>query len=90
MAEANSLRILLIGSGGREHALAWRLSKSSLVKQIFVAPGNGGTQFGDKCINANVAADDFLQLGKFAEDNGVQRIYCPSLPLSHTYPFYFF
>jgi phosphoribosylamine--glycine ligase / phosphoribosylformylglycinamidine cyclo-ligase len=68
---ANSLRILLIGSGGREHALAWRLAQSSLVKHIHVAPGNGGTQFGEKCTNANIAADDFVKLVKFAEDNEV-------------------
>lgn len=71
MVEVDSLRILLIGSGGREHALAWRLSQSSLVKHIFAAPGNGGTQFVDKCTNVNVVADDFLKLVKFAEDNQV-------------------
>ena len=40
-------QILLIGSGGREHALAWKLSQSSLVSKIFVAPGNAGTASGD-------------------------------------------
>ncbi|KAF8531918.1 phosphoribosylglycinamide synthetase, partial [Gautieria morchelliformis] len=71
---ADSLSILLIGSGGREHALAWRLAQSSLVKHIYVAPGNGGTQFGEKCTNANIAADDFVKLVKFAEDNEVNLV----------------
>ena len=38
------MKVLVVGSGGREHALAWKLSKSSLVSEIFVAPGNGGTE----------------------------------------------
>jgi phosphoribosylamine-glycine ligase len=43
------MNILILGSGGREHAIAWIISKSSLVKQIFVAPGNAGTdQLGNK------------------------------------------
>lgn len=74
-----SLRILLVGSGGREHALAWRLSQSSLVKHIFVAPGNGGTQFGEKCSNADIAAGDLLKLVKFAEDNEVGFVTSPLL-----------
>lgn len=40
------LRILLLGNGGREHALAWKLSQSKLVEEIFVVPGNGGTAAG--------------------------------------------
>ena len=41
-----ALRILLVGNGGREHALAWKLDQSPLVEQIFVVPGNGGTAAG--------------------------------------------
>ena len=81
-----SLRILLIGSGAREHALAWRLSLSSLVKRIFVAPGNAGTQFDTKCTNANIAADDFLKLVKFAEDNEVRPFpWCKCPPYIFVY-----
>ena len=67
----------MIGSGGREHALAWRLSQSHIVKHIFVAPGNGGTQFGDKCTNANIAADDFSKLVNFAKDSDVCLLVLP-------------
>ena len=41
------MKVLVVGGGGREHALAWKLSKSSLVSEIFVAPGNGGTEIED-------------------------------------------
>jgi len=41
------MRVLLLGSGGREHALAWKISQSSILDQLFIAPGNAGTrQFG--------------------------------------------
>ena len=43
------MKILLVGSGGREHALAWKLGKSSKVEKIYVAPGNGGTAKENKC-----------------------------------------
>ncbi|KAG8905701.1 hypothetical protein FRB99_008415 [Tulasnella sp. 403] len=67
---AELLRILVIGAGGREHALAWKLSQSPRVEQIYVAPGNGGTS-GGKVVNAAVSAGDFPGLVKFAVDNGV-------------------
>lgn len=63
---AAKLRILLIGSGGREHALTWRLEQSDLVDQIFVAPGNGGTALGLKTVNVNVPIDAFDDLADFA------------------------
>jgi len=48
------MKLLLIGSGGREHSLAWKLAKSPNVEKIFVAPGNGGTATHDKCENINL------------------------------------
>lgn len=64
------MRFLLIGSGGREHALAWKLSQSSAVEHIFVVPGNGGTASLPKCTNVtDVKPDDFAALVKFARDN---------------------
>ena len=48
------MKILLVGSGGREHAIAWKLAKSERVSKIFVAPGNGGTAIENKCENVNI------------------------------------
>jgi len=67
-----SLKILVIGSGGREHALAWRLALSDLVERVFIAPGNGGTQFGSKCVNIQIAGDDFGKLVSFAQESDVR------------------
>ncbi|GAA6039098.1 hypothetical protein JCM8097_005323 [Rhodosporidiobolus ruineniae] len=72
--EPETLRILLIGSGGREHALAWKLAQSPRVERIFVAPGNGGTAFGDKTVSVAVAAEDFDGLVKFAGENNVNLV----------------
>ncbi|KAK0623294.1 phosphoribosylglycinamide synthetase [Immersiella caudata] len=62
-----SLRILLVGNGGREHALAWKLSQSPLVETIVAVPGNGGTAGLPKMINnTSVAADDYPGLVELA------------------------
>jgi phosphoribosylamine--glycine ligase/phosphoribosylformylglycinamidine cyclo-ligase len=68
------LKILLVGNGGREHALAWRLSLSPKVDRIFVAPGNGGTAKGlDKVENIAIGSDkaDFPKLVEFAVNNSI-------------------
>lgn len=66
-----SLRILLLGAGGREHALAWKLSQSDLVEHVFICPGNGGTA--SKASNvAHLSADDFSGLVHFAVENQVR------------------
>ena len=64
------LRVLLIGKGGREHAISWRLSKSSQVEHIYVVPGNGGTARGSAKISnvEDVMADDYPSLMKVAKD----------------------
>lgn len=54
------MKILLIGSGGREHALAWKIAKNDRVEKIFVAPGNGGTARESKCENVNITEIDEL------------------------------
>lgn len=62
-------RILVTGSGGREHALAWKLSRSPLVEKIFIAPGNAGTaQVGE---NVSIAAEDVAGLVEFAKANHI-------------------
>jgi len=62
-----SIRILLLGSGGREHALAWKLARSSLLDHIFVCPGNAGTQQEPKTSNIDdISLDDFPRLVDFA------------------------
>lgn len=72
--------ILLIGSGGREHALAWKLAKSKRVNKIYVAPGNGGTAKEKKCTNINIT--DIEELIKFAKENNIDlTIVGPEEPL---------
>lgn len=66
------MNILLLGSGGREHALAWKIAQSPKVDTLFIAPGNAGTLNVGK--NVNIKADDFEALGRFAIDNNVQMV----------------
>ncbi|KAJ6785879.1 hypothetical protein PWT90_05454 [Aphanocladium album] len=71
----SNLRILLIGNGGREHALAWKLSQSDRVESIFAVPGNGGTASCSKVSNVtSVSADNFPALVEFAQSNGVNLV----------------
>ncbi|MCC6288378.1 MAG: phosphoribosylamine--glycine ligase [Chitinophagaceae bacterium] len=66
------MNILLLGSGGREHALAWKMSQSNLLTKLFIAPGNTGTAL---CgTNVNIAATDFESIKKFCVDNAVEMI----------------
>ena len=76
------MKILLIGSGGREHALAWKLAQSSKVETIFVAPGNAGTTLEDKVENIAINADDIDGLLDFAKTNGIElTVVGPEVPL---------
>ena len=64
-----SINVLLIGSGGREHALAWGIARSSLLDQLFIAPGNPGTATLGNNVNLDVsdhqAVIDFVESTKF-------------------------
>ncbi len=60
------MKVLVIGSGGREHALAWKISKSSQVSSVFVAPGNGGTEIEEAINNVDISSNDIEALIKFA------------------------
>ncbi len=75
------MNVLIIGSGGREHALAWKISQSPRAQRVFVAPGNAGTA--EDAENVNIAVDDFPGLIKFAKENDVTlTIVGPEAPLA--------
>ncbi|CCG84956.1 protein of unknown function [Taphrina deformans PYCC 5710] len=77
-----SLIILLVGNGGREHALAWKLAQSQLVKKIYVAPGNGGTDLVEKAVNVDISVSDFQGLVTFATQNEINLVIPgPEVPL---------
>jgi phosphoribosylamine---glycine ligase len=60
------MKVLIVGGGGREHALAWKCAQSPRVRQVYVAPGNAGTALEDGVSNASIAADDIDGLLRFA------------------------
>ncbi|RDB29631.1 Bifunctional purine biosynthetic protein ADE1 [Hypsizygus marmoreus] len=69
-----SVRILLLGSGGREHALAWKLSQSNLLDRLYVCPGNGGTAQEPKTCNIDLSPTDFPRLVEFAVKNEITLV----------------
>jgi phosphoribosylamine--glycine ligase len=72
MTEPTKLRVLLVGNGGREHAIAWKLLQSSRIEHIYVCPGNGGTAMLDNVTNVeSIRPDDFSGLVRFAKEKGV-------------------
>ncbi|WP_293647144.1 phosphoribosylamine--glycine ligase [Thiolapillus sp.] len=76
------MNILIIGGGGREHALAWKAAQSPLADRIYVAPGNAGTALEEKMENVDIAADDVKGLRDFALQNGIGlTIVGPEQPL---------
>ena len=76
------MKVLIIGSGGREHALAWKCAQSPRVEEVIVAPGNAGTAREDRVRNADVSSDDIEALAKLASDEGVAlTIIGPEAPL---------
>lgn len=66
------MNILLLGSGGREHALAWKIAQSEKCEKLFIAPGNAGTASVGE--NVDIKADDFESLKKFAVDNNIDMV----------------
>jgi len=66
------MNILLLGTGGREHALAWKMAQSNRLTKLFIAPGNAGTsEIGE---NVNIKSDDFENLGRFAIEKSIDIV----------------
>lgn len=77
------MKILIVGSGGREHALAWKVKQSPKVDQVFVAPGNAGTALEPGLTNIAIAATDISGLIDFAKQESINlTIVGPEVPLS--------
>ncbi|MDD3763908.1 MAG: phosphoribosylamine--glycine ligase [Nevskiales bacterium] len=80
---AQALKVLVIGSGGREHALAWKLSQSPRVAEVIVAPGNAGTAHEPRMRNVAVKAEDVDGLLRLAREEGVDfTVVGPEAPLA--------
>ena len=76
------MKVLIIGNGGREHALAWKCAQSNSVTEVLVAPGNAGTAREPKVRNVAVSSDDIDALSKLAQDEGIGlTIVGPEAPL---------
>jgi phosphoribosylamine--glycine ligase len=66
------MRILLLGSGGREHALAWKMAQSSVLEELFIAPGNAGTKMHGK--NVNISPSNFEEVKAFVVQNDINLV----------------
>jgi phosphoribosylamine--glycine ligase len=76
------MNILIIGGGGREHALAWKVAQSNRVQNVYVTPGNAGTALEPKVTNLSIAVDDIPELVRFARGHAVElTIVGPEAPL---------
>ena len=77
------MKIIVVGSGGREHAIAWKLLESPQVKQVFCIPGNGGTALLNGCENIDLSLEDFDGIAQIAQENEVDLVVVgPELPLA--------
>lgn len=77
------MKVLVVGNGGREHAIVWTLLQSPTVKQIYCAPGNGGTATIDRCHNLGLSVDDFEGMARFCGVNLVDLVVVgPEVPLA--------
>ena len=75
------MKVLIIGGGGREHALAWKIAQSPRVERVFVAPGNAGTAL--EAENVDICDSDLPKLVKFAKDNAIDlAVVGPEAPLA--------
>jgi phosphoribosylamine--glycine ligase len=82
MGTTSPLKVLIVGSGGREHALAWKIAQSPLVREVLCAPGNAGTATEPRVRNVPIAASDINELAAFAEREAIDlTIIGPEQPL---------
>lgn len=78
-----ALNVMVIGGGGREHAICWKLVQSPFLQKLYCVPGNGGTAALDKAENAKIKLSDFAGIAAFARDNSVDLIVIgPDNPLA--------
>ena len=76
------MKVLIIGSGGREHALAWKCAQDDIVKHVFVCPGNAGTYLEDKVSNVELNLNEFSSIEKFCLEEKVELVIIgPEQPL---------
>ena len=76
------MKVLIIGSGGREHALAWKCAQDDIVKHVFVCPGNAGTYLEDKVSNVELNLNEFSLIEKFCLEEKVELVIIgPEQPL---------
>ncbi|BBD59791.1 phosphoribosylamine--glycine ligase [Nostoc sp. HK-01] len=77
------MKVLVVGNGGREHALAWKLLQSEQVEQVVCVPGNGGTANMARCENLPLAVDDFADISQYALANDISLVVVgPEVPLA--------
>ncbi|MGH7999110.1 MAG: phosphoribosylamine--glycine ligase [Brasilonema sp.] len=77
------MKVLVVGNGGREHALAWKLLQSKQIEQVVCVPGNGGTASMEGCQNLLLAVDDFEAIAKSAKEQGISLVVVgPEVPLA--------
>ena len=70
------MKLLLLGSGGREHALAWKIAQSPKIDKLYIAPGNAGTA--NEGENVNLKADDFAGIKQFVLEKGIDKTALPA------------
>ena len=76
------MKVLVIGSGGREHALAWKSAQDKNVTEVFVCPGNAGTELEDKLTNIKIEHDNFESIEAFCSEENINLVIIgPEQPL---------
>ena len=77
------MKVLIVGSGGREHALAWKIAQSQRVSEVLVAPGNAGTAAEPNMCNVNLSADDSSAVVGYCQENDIGLVVVgPEAPLA--------